>query len=1253
MSLPTQQLSQTSRTKRHENFCTCFCAQVEKNASSGNQLNSSYVEQASKLFLQLEDDTRWKNLSAFLINKSNSDRGELFNRFSNNWFTALDDIGVEHKELHLMRMLRLIMDVFEVEVLDADPIVGLHSLFVKQFKKLEITNIQSLCMYVLEQLLQGKSLPNRWIGLSSTMLQEVAKIDSCNFMYKAKHCSGSEFSHHFLLQCFNDVVASDSISILATLVKECGMQDVIFEFVTESLKVAVLEHSLCIKLVVLLSEIPNELAEQVCEFLLQEVNFSLSDLVPICALLHTSLLSNAVVSRTVFNIVKRERNLITTRVFPLLCLLCLTNTPRFHANALIEIKQNIVKLWKNSNKIKESAWVRIAVGKYDMTIMQENLEKIIDSVTKNQAWNSVLGSALQDLSLSLLTEKNSTIVKIKDGRVDDDSGLFALGKRLLIAIADSYQGDLGELLDQIFLSISKVPSSGSALYLIDVVVDIVMQHTIQVLNSWKSLRHLVDTICSLKDDVGVTLVRALLPIIIQRTELVSAIVSRMKKYVLCETTVATALPILLLLLRSSTVRAAVRSDQFSQSFATFSTQALTSMGVSTTGKTEVALEITSILSRTLSQAAETRLILYRYELQLLSSHLMSLPAISRDSYVESTKNSTILLEPLPHLIQAVSILTRLSIHASRNCSTQIVDRRDMQVARAVADVEKIVAFVLDRDIHDLEIDKLSDFSPSCAGRANLKFSYMLLSLYDVLVEHLWHVGNVLVDVEAAEKICGILRRKEELAEVLKEKLAKRKEGKAGKVSTSSPVLIQVGTVVSIMSAFIENKFASEIECNERCMRLLHSGMFSWVMEWSEQVSSRLNNYSPQPSLLLVTEFARLNLLLGCLNEKLSHGDDIFLWDGKCTQAMNAFAATVGYIVSKYENRRYAAIETLWRSVCNDAAHAEVTGSVACAFLIRFLIGSHLPKIFETYEDYAERKLCSEFTHQAISCLEASHEKVVLKEVWHILTFAARRASCKSQYIDLLMLASVQIIDLLKGNDVATQLESVCGESTELSADMVTDSCIASFADIRLVIEIISQPISQADLNASITKTLEFGKHLAEIVKILLPVYVEYAMLKDRICELLTALYSSLNSIVKLLLVQQKIVDVKQWSSVTALANLSRGSVLKIMEAADANVGTLSPLEESNLKQIRKYAKSLKDENLYVSYVRARELYQANLLLLCAALGDERLDVQVKMNSIGVRDFRIDADKLLQKMAKMEENEENEEPEESTPPKRKK
>lgn len=45
-------------------------------------------------------------------------------------------------------------------------------------------------------------------------------------------------------------------------------------------------------------------------------------------------------------------------------------------------------------------------------------------------------------------------------------------------------------------------------------------------------------------------------------------------------------------------------------------------------------------------------------------------------------------------------------------------------------------------------------------------------------------------------------------------------------------------------------------------------------------------------------------------------------------------------------------------------------------------------------------------------------------------------------------------------------------------------------------------------------------------------------------------------------------------------------------------------------------------------------------MLSTALHDDRLNVQVRNNAIGVRDFRIDADRLRQRMEEIENDNED-------------
>uniref|UniRef100_A0A914RPL5 Uncharacterized protein n=1 Tax=Parascaris equorum TaxID=6256 RepID=A0A914RPL5_PAREQ len=189
----------------------------------------------------------------------------------------------------------------------------------------------------------------------------------------------------------------------------------------------------------------------------------------------------------------------------------------------------------------------------------------------------------------------------------------------------------------------------------------------------------------------------------------------------------------------------------------------------------------------------------------------------------------------------------------------------------------------------------------------------------------------------------------------------------------------------------------------------------------------------------------------------------------------------------------------------------------------------------------------------------AEEKPVLREVWNLLIEVSRRGRCDKRYTNFLRAAALQIVSTLADDSVG--YESV---------------------------------------NAGLVVSLDLCGRLAEVVNILLPVHVVYAILKEPICSLLTSLYTTLNAIVKLLLIKQKSTDISEWKCVSELAYLARGDVLRIMESADENVGTLNPLD-------------------------------ANLLLLSSALHDDRLDVQVRHNTIGVRDFRIDAEKLFQRL----------------------
>uniref|UniRef100_A0A915PW66 FANCI helical domain-containing protein n=1 Tax=Setaria digitata TaxID=48799 RepID=A0A915PW66_9BILA len=1292
---PTQS-SQGVRT--HESFCAQFCAQVDKYVTGRcPQNNEKYVQQITKIQSQLSEERRWQNFTSFAKQHCGKDGGELFANFVKSWCIAMDHVGAETN--HVLSMLLLVMEIMKVDDLKCEPVVILHNVLGEEVMKMNGNDMKAFGTYIEENFMSGCLLAKRWLSATTTFLHFIVKSKDKLIEWEGQIINAVEYRIVFLLKLLNDTVNFTSFRELVTVVRECFLHEILGLFVEEMLKKEATSE-LCLKLIVTLPEVITWKGEQVCDYLLTKADFPFEDLYMLSFELHELFESSVTIPKLFLGRLKRHRQLVSCSRFALVCLLSLCNTARYRSASMAELKKNVLKLQKYCDQLKRSGWIRDVMGECDVETLKSNLNAIIGAAVNDTKWCPIIGSALEQIAFTLLLDKSNTDIKISDGRIVDDVGTISMGKSILTSMAKMDVTSVGQLLERILTTLSTCLKQNSAIILIDIIVDIVSKQTVHVLNDWKSLRSWLDSICSLKENIAISLVRALLPIIILRPQLVDIILNRMKKHILCDSTAATVLPILLLLLRSSTIRSAIKSDYYSQSFATFSTQALQNMGVEMKSTNmELSLEIIGMLKRTLSQSASVKSMLYRNVLKgiaeaasanenlvhptldLLVTHLATLQQISRSAYVESLKSSTILLEPLSDLIQAISLLMRLSIYSLRNTSTQVVKSRDAKVCQAMAELDKLTDFAIDHDVHDLQLDKLSDFSFTVAGRMNLSFASMMISVYDALIEHMWHVGCVLTKREAAEKMVALLRRRAELNEVLKEKSVKKKENKGEKItiaySHTVPYLQSISSMLDEKTDLLHSYRSREVheesfDIDQECLQLLRENAFIWTMDWAQRISAEIQKCNIRAPFGALSFFSRTMLVLYAGGNFVHESASFELWNHKCTQAIVAFSNIISLMISKYGIRCDNVLLEIWRilnRLNEDQLQDEGDG---VSLMIRFILSHLIPKLLETYKDFEERKMISDFTHQVSALISACRalfkqvsnekeklefaklirtilrkndigDKTSLKEIWHFYTHVEQAGSCGVPYTNFLRTAAIQIITVLSSEDRETvhSLASINDITVEISAEMVAASCSASLSNARLATEMISQ-IFISSIDVSLVEVINFCSRLADVVLLLLSVHIDYAVAKDPICALLTTQYEALNAIVKLMLKKHKYDDISGWMAVSKLAVLARGSILRIMENADENVGTLNPLDEPSLTHTRKILKSQKDETLYVAYVRSRELYQANLLLLCSALHDDRLDIQVRNNSIGVRDFRIDAEKLRQRMEELGEESDSEE-----------
>nr|CRZ25577.1 Bm6138 [Brugia malayi] len=1271
--------------RTHENFCTQFCAQVDKYVASGcPQNNEKYAQQIIKILSQLSEEHRWHNFTNFVKQQCGKDGGMLFSNFVKSWYAAISHVSAETD--HVLPMLLLIMEVVKVDNLGYESIIILHNVLEEQIYKMSGNDIKVFGAYIVENFMSGFMLKKSWLSATSIFLQCVVKSENKFIEWEENTVGCVEYRVCFLLKLLIDIVSCNSFKELVVVLRKCSLYDILILFVEEMMHIETTPE-ICLKLIVVLPEVINWKGEQICDHLLAKADFPFEDLYMLSVQLHELFNSSVTISKLFLARLKRNRQLVSCSKFALICLLSLCSITRYRLVSMAELKQNVVKLQKYCDRLKRSAWIRDVMGDCDVGILKGNLDAIVEAAVSDTKWYSVIGNTLEQVALMLLLDKCNTEIKFSDGRIVENAGTISLGKSILISLASINVTSIGQLLERILTILFTCVKQNSALILIDTIVDIVSKQTVHVLNSWKSLRSWMDSICDLKETIAISLVRALLPVIILRPQLIAIILNRMKKHVLCDSTVATVLPILLLLLRSSTMRSAVKSDYYSQSFATFSTQALQSMGVETKNtNTELSLEIIGILKRTFSQPANIKSMLYRGiveaasanqnlvypTLDLLVTHLATLKQISRSTYIESSKSSTILLEPLSDLVQAVSLLTRISIYGLRNTSTQVVCGKDAKVCQAISELDKLTEFAIEQDVHDLQLDKLSDFSFSVAGRTNLSFASLMVSLYDALIEHMWNISSVLTRREEAEKVLALLRRREEINEILKEKSAKKKESKGEKITVSySSTTPYLQSITSIISRFIQKINEEDIDINEECLQLLRENMFVWALDWAQRISIDIYKSNIRVPFIALSSFSRTMLLVYVGGSFVHESASFELWNNKCTKAVVSFSNVISLMISKYGFRCDGFLVEMWH-ILEKSDEEQKEHENAASLMIRFILLHLMPRLLETYKDFEERKMVSDFTHQAFALIavcrtlfkQVSNEKAqlkcaklirnilekneigdktILKEIWYLYVYIERAGSCNNNYMNFLRSAATQIITVLSNKEKESihLLASINDLTVETSAEMLAAACSASLSDARLTAEMMSQ-ISISSMDVGLVKVIDLCSKLADVVLLLLSVHIDYAVAKEPICALLTAQYEVLNVVVKLMLKTHKYSDISEWMAVAKLASLAHGSILRIMENADENVGTLNPLDEPSLTHNRKVSKSHKDETLYVAYVRSRELYQANLLLLCSALHDHRLDVQVRNNSIGVRDFRIDAEKLRQRVEELGEEAENEE-----------
>ncbi|GMT01642.1 hypothetical protein PENTCL1PPCAC_23816, partial [Pristionchus entomophagus] len=1026
---------------------------------------------------------------------------------------------------------------------------------------------------------------------------------------------------------------------------------------------------------------------------------------------HRVIQTHAVIGKLLMNLFKADRARLLSSQFGFAGLISMVATDRHGAAALAELKKCIAQMFKAEGELMATGWVAESMDSVTETLTSQ-LRSFVHRLVHNlDLWN-LLSPPLLKLGYALMeTAQGSTPLAISDGRIANGPRVWMLAAKVIkdVVVKKPAGVSVGPSLLQLVESISSATTSNAALVMIDVLLEVVKEHSADVLNNTKVLESISEYASRLRRDVSISLIRSLLPIFHQRIHLREALMLVLKKDLLHDKTVACAVPLLLLLFHSLSRNGggsnSSQRSQFSQSFATFSSQSLAGMGTSRPRDEKLGMQIIGCLRRCLSQSAPLKAALYMGLahavtrdtaataspcLDLLLGHSSSLPEWKADEIVQSTESLCHLKEALPQFIYALNSVTNTLV-ASPIDEFASQQAGDSVLEKATAVLNGWAKRAAERELDELALDKISSWNRSTAeGRATILFSLCMKGVYDALIGYLWMRVSALEEQAADELrwLNAILGKKKALQDLMNDTMVKRKEVRAkgdnGEKIKEVPIdekSCEVPVPMSTLADMLEELVAKE----DQRPSLDGFSLLTWAVEKTKAAAISLDK-TQNTEVHERTSTASVIAVARCLLILYKGGNECASWlqgmesaSNIKTQTIVAYSHLLNWLLSRH-TKRIEKIANIWRR-----ANDENTGGMNGELMrhVNLIVSKLLPALIgmvRSVDDQdenggerdkdkrkAERAELETQTKTLLKIVEnllsmtntpksplatfklcvkklltgdsTAVNNSVLREIFRLMKLAAMRSPHEDGYVDkFLESLGAQVISVLNDEVLEDTLDCVTPLTSVVIVDFLFTTLEDDFDKMRALTNFTAHYASDEQMVSKILGAVaaRAGICLKRLTLLMKLHHKEFA--KDKQTTLLTVCFTTLDEFFKKLHEVSKPFKIKQWKMLPSAHSLV-SYLSRLLAHVDELVGTLiKEGEEENKKKKSKrtYTKTRKEEALFIKFVRAREGVQSRVLILSKALDDKKFNLQVKNNSIGIRDFRLNAAKVTESIKRAAE-----------------
>ncbi|XP_056004226.1 Fanconi anemia group I protein-like [Ostrea edulis] len=524
--------------------------------------------------------------------------------------------------------------------------------------------------------------------------------------------------------------------------------------------------------------------------------------------------------------------------FVLALSLSLSRIHRFEGQIFDLLKATVIKNFKDSEKQKQSKWVREMVP--DSCEVQDSVLSTIQN--SKHGWDHVIQGLVQ-LGFGLMDAcgPKGAFGRIETGSVQNGPthSTCMLGSKILLHTFKTHDLVRAEILEQIFNRVVTKATSPVSHYL-ELLSSTVMSAPQRLLESSTKVREVFDYLAFLLPSTAEELLKAIHPLLKLSMSLRDSLILVLRKAMFSRQLDSRKIGVygFLMFLKNFRILGGLPSSQASQSFSSSQVQVDVHTRYNPASNEALCLEVMGNLRRVLTQQADVRLMFYQgiYEAlckntQILGTVLEILlyqlkkyyeptedvnPPVKLNLCITAQGDQMYLAEPLAHLICCIQLclikVSDIRRHQDGDHDDTVTEDSNQTQQELEDMMDSLVTRMIKSEMEDFELDKSADYSlATSVGTKNNIFSILVLGMYESLMEYTFNTGQY--SESSLRQTLQLYDNYKKLSDVLKEK-ASSAAGKKGKVPTGHKTalsLLSIRSTTEILRALISETAPSLTE----------------------------------------------------------------------------------------------------------------------------------------------------------------------------------------------------------------------------------------------------------------------------------------------------------------------------------------------------------------------------------------------------------------------------------------------------------